>query len=140
MTPRRSRAAPARENAVPAARPGRILVVDDDADIRDMISTFLVFEGYETATAENGHEAIRKALEFRPHLILLDLMMPVMDGPEFCRRRANDERIASVPVVCVSATHDAVQISQRLGITCLRKPIDWSQLTEVVAGLTRGAR
>src|SRR5205809_4111966 len=70
----------------------RILIVDDEPDILDFLQYNLRKEGYETETAENGKVAIQKAKEFHPHLILLDIMMPVMDGIEACRElRANSE-------------------------------------------------
>lgn len=70
----------------------RILIVDDEPDILDFLQYNLKKEGYETETAENGKQAIQKAKEFSPHLILLDIMMPVMDGMEACRElRATPE-------------------------------------------------
>ena len=68
----------------------RILIVDDELDIREFVQYNLVKEGYEVACATNGHEAIAKAAEFKPHLILMDMMMPEMDGREACQAlRAN---------------------------------------------------
>jgi len=70
----------------------RILIVDDESDSLEFLQYNLKGAGYETETAENGREAISKAKEFHPHIILLDVMMPVMDGMEVCRElRANPE-------------------------------------------------
>ena len=63
----------------------RILLVDDEVDILEFVRYNLVREGYEVFTAQNGAEALEKAAECRPHLILLDMMMPVMDGAQTCR-------------------------------------------------------
>ena len=63
----------------------RILLVDDEVDILEFVRYNLVREGYEVFTAENGAEALKVAAECRPHLILLDMMMPVMDGAQTCR-------------------------------------------------------
>jgi two-component system alkaline phosphatase synthesis response regulator PhoP len=64
----------------------KALVVDDDQDIVELLQYNLVKEGYEVRTAENGKKAIEMAKAFQPHLILLDIMMPVMDGVEACRQ------------------------------------------------------
>jgi two-component system alkaline phosphatase synthesis response regulator PhoP len=65
--------------------PYKILVVDDDADIAELLQYNLTKEGYEVIHAENGKEAISQATEFRPDIILMDVMMPVMDGIAACR-------------------------------------------------------
>ena len=68
----------------------RILVVDDELDIREFVQYNLLKEGYEVACATNGREALAIAEEFRPHIILMDMMMPEMDGRDACRAlRAN---------------------------------------------------
>src|SRR5215211_7108697 len=66
--------------------PERILVVDDDENIRQIVRMCLSDEGYEVAEAENGLAALNAVAEFRPSLILLDMRMPIMDGWEFARR------------------------------------------------------
>ena len=70
----------------------RILLVDDEADILEFISYNLIREGYQVYTATNGKEAVAQAREVVPHLILLDVMMPEMDGIETCQEiRKQDE-------------------------------------------------
>ena len=81
----------------------RILVVDDEVDIREFVQYNLVKEGYDVACAENGHEAVEKALEFRPHLILMDMMMPVMDGREACKALRANPTTAKSMIVFLSA-------------------------------------
>lgn len=87
----------------------RILLVDDEIDILEFIRYNLVREGYDVRTAENGAEALRVAAEFRPHLILLDCMMPVMDGAETCRAIRNDPRLKKTIVIFLSALGEEEQ-------------------------------
>ena len=90
----------------------RILLVDDEPDILEFVSYNLQREGYTVRTAPNGAEALAVAAEFHPHLILLDRMMPVMDGVETCRALRNDPKLAHTHVVFLSALgEEAEQIS-----------------------------
>lgn len=81
----------------------RILVVDDELDIREFVQYNLVKEGYEVACATNGREAVEMAGEFRPHLILMDMMMPEMDGREACRALRANPATANTMIVFLSA-------------------------------------
>ena len=81
----------------------RILVVDDDALIRQFLEDQLTGEGYLVSTARDGEEALAKVAADSPDLILLDVMMPKVDGFEVCRRLKSDERTILVPVVMVTA-------------------------------------
>ncbi|HET9595678.1 MAG TPA: response regulator [Anaeromyxobacteraceae bacterium] len=85
----------------------RVLVVEDDDDIRSVMAEALEAEGYEVAGARDGAEAQRRARECRPDLILLDLMMPGMDGWAFRAWQRADAALCDVPVVIVSATPPA---------------------------------
>jgi two-component system alkaline phosphatase synthesis response regulator PhoP len=82
---------------------GKILVVDDEADILEFISYNLKKEGYEVWTAMNGQEALPLAKKIKPDLILLDVMMPVMDGLETCKRIKADPDFAKTYVVFLTA-------------------------------------
>lgn len=81
----------------------RILLVDDEDDILEFVGYNLQKAGYEVYTARNGAEGLRLALERRPHLILLDRMMPVLDGVETCRRIREEPLLKHVMVVFLSA-------------------------------------
>ena len=81
----------------------RILLVDDEVDILEFVRYNLVREGYEVFTAENGAEALKVAAECRPHLILLDMMMPVMDGAQTCRAIRRNPVLKDTMVVFLSA-------------------------------------
>jgi two-component system OmpR family response regulator len=79
----------------------RVLVVDDEANIRDLIEVALRFHGFTTVTAATGEDALRTARRERPDLVLLDVMLPGMDGFEVCRRlRADGDQ---VPVIFLTA-------------------------------------
>lgn len=81
----------------------RVLIVDDELDIREFVQYNLTKEGYEVACAKNGEEAIEVAMSFRPHLILMDMMMPVMDGREACRRLRSISEFDNTRILFLSA-------------------------------------
>jgi len=81
----------------------RILVVEDEADLRELIQYNLTRGGYAVDTAETGEEAIHRARQTPPGLVLLDLLLPRMDGLEVCRRLKADPATASIPVIMVTA-------------------------------------
>ena len=97
-----------------------------------MMAQLLALEGYETATAANGREALEYLRRHRtPKLILLDLMMPIMDGWEFRREQQLDASIANVPVVVLSAL-DRGRATDVIADDFLKKPLDFDRLLEVV--------
>ncbi len=85
------------------ARPALILVADDEPINRSLIQRRLERAGYQVLTAENGSEAVEKTLATLPDLVILDIMMPIMDGLEACRRIKDDETTRDVPVIFLSA-------------------------------------
>jgi CheY-like chemotaxis protein len=115
-----------------------ILVVDDDPDIRDTLLDVLTSEGYVVASAENGREALHVAQKERPGLILLDMMMPVMDGWEFRDEQRRRPELASIPVIVVSASATCHADAVSMGAAaCMQKPLD---LEELLVALTRLCR
>lgn len=82
---------------------GRVLVVDDEMHLRLYIAAVFATAGYETATARDGEEGFRKAREWRPDLVSLDLMMPNQGGIRFFQRLKADEELKQTPVLIVSA-------------------------------------
>lgn len=80
-----------------------VLIVDDDAAIRDIYSTTLTGAGYSVFTAKDGEEGLATAKEKHPSVILLDLMMPKMDGREMLKRLKADDGLKSTPVIVFSA-------------------------------------
>jgi CheY-like chemotaxis protein len=109
-----------------------VLIVEDDADLREMMAQLLSLEGYRAETASNGREALRYLERGDPpDVILLDLMMPIMDGWEFRRRQVQDPQLAHVPVVVLSAL-DPARAADLGGTAFLKKPLDFDRLLELV--------
>jgi CheY-like chemotaxis protein len=79
-----------------------VLVVEDYQDAREMYSEYLRFSGYEVVEASNGVEAIERAIELSPDIILMDLALPRMDGWEATRRLKEDERTRNIPIVALT--------------------------------------
>src|SRR5688572_21951584 len=88
-----------------AAKGGRILVVDDEPMVRDTLGQVLVDEGYIVDTAVDGEDALDRVHEARPDAILLDLMMPGMNGRQFLQALRNEPAYAQVPVLIMTAVH-----------------------------------
>jgi CheY-like chemotaxis protein len=88
-----------------------VLLVDDYPDAREMYSEYLQFSGFDVVEAANGMEALQRAAETRPDVILMDLSLPVMDGWEATRRLKADERTAGIPVVALTG-HALAGISE----------------------------
>jgi two-component system, OmpR family, response regulator MtrA len=113
-----------------------ILVVDDDPAIRDVVADILEMSDYSVKTAANGAEALDKIQSEQPSAVLLDLMMPVMDGWEFLRRCRGQVPCARVPVVVMSAARDAAAAARELGAQAyLTKPFDVDTVLDVVERL-----
>ena len=111
----------------------RALVVEDDEDTRDVLTMLLTVLGFEVREAKNGKEALDTLGKWRPDLIVLDLMMPVMDGWEVAERLHADRELSKIPVVVVSAffpeTPDAAEFG---AVACLPKPLEIDELLDVV--------
>src|SRR5438105_13052788 len=89
----------------------RVLLVDDYPDAREMYTEYLEYSGYEVVEAANGVEALQRAIDTAPDIILMDLSLPVMDGWEATRRLKADTRTASIPVVALTG-HALAGISE----------------------------
>jgi CheY-like chemotaxis protein len=109
-----------------------VLIVEDDEDLRDMMAQLLSIEGFQATAVANGREALEYLhTAARPDVILLDLMMPVMDGWEFRRRQQADPGIAEVPVIVLSAL-DPSRAATVDAAAFLKKPLDFDRLLELV--------
>lgn len=116
----------------------RILVADDDAVILRLLQVNFGLEGFEVQTAIHGEDALERAKEMCPDVILLDVMMPGLDGWEVCRRLKEDESLAKTPVVFLSARaqDEDRQRGYDLGVAAyVTKPFDPSRLIKLVRGL-----
>jgi CheY-like chemotaxis protein len=102
-----------------------VLVVDDDADIRESLRFVLEEEGFDVRTAADGVEAVAAMEREPPCFVILDLMMPVMDGWAVTGRMHDEERLASIPVCVLTATPEWAPADA----TCvLAKPVDLHRL------------
>jgi two-component system cell cycle response regulator DivK len=90
----------------------RVLLVDDYDDAREMYAEYLKFSGFETVQAASGAEAVRRAIESHPDIVVMDLSLPVMDGWEATRRLKADERTAGIPILALSG-HALTNLSQQ---------------------------
>ncbi|MBI3762817.1 MAG: response regulator, partial [Chloroflexi bacterium] len=119
----------------------KILIVDDEPDARRFLSLILRINRYDPIEAPSGQAALVQAAAARPGLILLDVMMPRMDGYETCLRLKADPGTADVPVVMVSAKSQPSEIAAglRAGADAyLLKPVDVDRLLELVGRLALG--
>jgi DNA-binding response OmpR family regulator len=117
----------------------RILVVDDFADNLILLQTILEAEGYEVETASGGMVALEKISAVPPDLILLDVMMPDMDGYEVTRQIRQNPRLSFIPILLVTA-HAAVDAIQGLDIGAndfIRKPFDFDELLARIRAFLR---
>jgi len=92
----------------------RVLVVDDEPNIVTSLEFLLQDAGFEVRTALNGQEALEQTAQFAPDLILLDVMMPVLDGYEVCQRLKSDPKTRAVRVLMLSAKGRDVEIAKGL--------------------------
>ncbi len=115
-----------------------VLIADDDADILMLLSLTLERDGYEVVVATNGLQAFETALERLPHLIVLDLMMPGIDGLEVTRRLRAEETTRDVPIVIVTAfaeeTRAAIALEAGADLY-LKKPFSPRELLAKTASL-----
>jgi two-component system cell cycle response regulator len=87
-----------------------VLVADDDADILRLIELNFRLEGYEVVTAQDGPDALAKAIAVRPDLVVLDVLMPGIDGYTICARIRANASLAAVPVLIVTANYAQVDL------------------------------
>ena len=118
-----------------------VLVVDDDLDVREALTDLLTDHGFQVMSAANGREALGllRRLKDAPSVILLDLMMPIMDGYGFLEEHDKDSSLARIPVAIITAGHgvDRSRISGAAPI--VPKPINVPRLFSILDGLCRPA-
>jgi CheY-like chemotaxis protein len=115
----------------------RVLVIDDEAAIADVLRMLLEFRGHEVFTANDGSRGYATAQRQAPDVIVLDLMMPVMDGFTTLEALRNDERTATIPVVILSAlsSNDVKRRCHDMGVRAiLQKPYKPEDLLRAVEG------
>jgi DNA-binding response OmpR family regulator len=116
--------------------PTNILIIDDDQDICDTVQIVLELRGYRVTTASNGEEGLRLLRNGeRPGLILLDLMMPGMNGTQFREEQLRDSTLASIPVLVLSGDGRVAEKAAPLKAEGLVKPLHLETLLEKIRGL-----
>ena len=111
-------------------------MIDDNADSRDVLRRTLEEDGHAVVTAASGEEGLGLARELSPSLILLDVMMPGMDGWSVLRKLKADPELSRIPVVMVTVVDDAARMGFSLGAAeYLTKPVDREHLLEVAREL-----
>lgn len=111
----------------------RVLVVEDEESIGEVLVDVLGDEGYEVRRARNGREALEVLKRWMPTLIVLDLMMPVMDGWTFREEQQRQPTIANVPVIVISGAHEVDIKGRALGaVAAIEKPFDIDNLLTTV--------
>ncbi|HEY1279127.1 MAG TPA: response regulator transcription factor [Acidimicrobiales bacterium] len=119
---------------------GRVLVVDDEANITELVAMALKYVGFDVATAASGRDALSSVGDFRPDLIVLDVMMPDLDGFEVCRRlRADGIRVPVVYLTARDATEDKVRGLTIGGDDYVTKPFSLEELVARIRAVLRRA-
>jgi DNA-binding response OmpR family regulator len=119
----------------------RILLADDEEDIKTVVTMFLQSEGFEVVTAFDGLDALEKAQSEKPDLILLDLMMPVLDGYEVCKRLRANEQTANIPVLILTAATQKESRARAFRVGAkdyLVKPFEPERLLEKIQKILTG--
>jgi CheY-like chemotaxis protein len=111
----------------------RVLLVEDDADCREAVGATLEHAGHEVVAAENGRVALDRLRDSSPCVIVLDLMMPVMDGWGFRAAQLRDSAVASLPVVIMSGAAKVDEQAQQLGVQdYIAKPVEPEELLRML--------
>lgn len=117
-----------------------ILVVDDEQDLLDLIEYNLKKEGFDVIKAENGQDGIKKAREYNPNLVLLDIMMPKMDGMEVCDQMRVDADLKHIPIIFLTARGDEkteVEGLDKGADDYITKPISTTKLISRIKAVLR---
>jgi two-component system, OmpR family, alkaline phosphatase synthesis response regulator PhoP len=117
-----------------------ILVVDDEQDLLDLIEYNLKKEGFKVLRAENGKEGMKVAKEIKPDLVLLDIMMPKMDGLEMCEKMREDQETSKIPIIFLTARGDEkteIEGLNRGADDYITKPISTKKLLSRIKAVLR---
>ncbi len=121
----------------------RVLIVEDETDLLETVAFALERDGLEAIRSTNGEEALRLVRQHKPDLVLLDLMLPGLDGLEVCRRLRSSEDTARIPVIMMTAKAEETDAVIGLGIGAddyVRKPFGLKELVARVRSLLRRTR
>lgn len=120
--------------------PSRILIADDNEQNCELLEAYLVTGDYEIAMAFDGQETIDKVPDFKPDIILLDIMMPRMSGYEVCKQLKENDATRDIPILMVTALNEMGDIEKAVAAGCddfLTKPVNKLELTTRVRSLLR---
>ncbi|HVJ89679.1 MAG TPA: response regulator [Labilithrix sp.] len=110
-----------------------VLIVEDDADIREILAEMLTASGYRVTSVSNGLEALQALARDTPSVVVLDLMMPVMDGWELRQRMLADPALRDIPVIIMSGSANLAQSTMHLRpARVLRKPVPLNDVLDAV--------
>ena len=126
-----------------AAKAARVLVVDDTAANVKLLADLLTYKGYEVATAASGEEGLRKLAEQRPDIVLLDIMMPGMNGIEALAKLRSDPETKAIPVFAFTASvmpQDRKEITSAGFDGFLSKPINLKEFLETINAAMAGKK
>lgn len=116
-----------------AGQPPLILVVEDDRGVATMIDEFLTSSGYDTEIARDGEDAISKARQFQPDVIIMDLMLPRLTGGEAASRLKQDVLTSRIPIIGISAVADVTALAELLPLDeVIPKPFDLDDLMAAI--------
>lgn len=127
-----------RTGAVTVEKKAKVMIVDDNVDTVELLTKRFRAEGYEIAAAHDGEQALRMVREWPPDLIVLDIMMPKIDGYEVCRRLKDDEATQHIPILMLTAKSKVPEKVKGLDTgadSYLTKPFDYSELAAAVRSL-----
>jgi DNA-binding response OmpR family regulator len=114
----------------------KILVIDDEPEITEIVETFLTENGFKVQTENEPGRAIEKARGFKPDLILLDIMMPGVDGYDICQALKNDPEFSNVPIVFLTGKDRSDDMGRSFksgGDMFIKKPFSCERLLEIVS-------
>ena len=113
----------------------RILVVDDEPEITEIVETFLMESGYKVAVENSPTEAVSKARAFKPDVILLDIMMPGVDGYDICQQLKSDPEFVNTPIIFLTGKDRSDDMGRSFrsgGDMFIKKPFSCERLLEIV--------
>jgi len=110
------------------SHPKTVLVVEDEQNIRNMVTMALESEGYLVETASNGLDALARLDSHIPDVMLVDIMLPKVDGREFIRECKSRPATSQIPIIVMSAAYDALQHAELASLVFLAKPFDIDML------------
>lgn len=120
--------------------PAKILIIDDEPDNFDVIDALLDSQGYELSYVSNGQEALELLVDFQPDVILLDVMMPQMNGIEFCQQFKSNVQWKHIPIIMVTALNSKEDLSEGIAVGAddfISKPVNGTELRSRVKSMLR---